>query len=498
MSQSRRQEIRDKIKETSKQEFILAEMKKLGFWPNDEDAFPSKTAQLLKKEGKLTKELRELLARQKKFDNKEQVLKEIHQQRMVASRQRQKENKEKRKQERLRKAEAWKAKQAEEITYLGEEVSAGLVHTANDEERLKSLNLPVFASEKALAEQMGIDMGKLRFLTYNRKVSTVSHYKQFYMAKKSGGQRLISAPMPLLKDAQTWLLQTVLYKLPMDEKVHGFVPQRSILTNATPHVGKDLVINIDLKDFFPTVDYKRVKGLFRSFGYAERISTIFALLATELPTSEVTLDGKRYYVATGERHLPQGSPASPAITNLVCRKLDRRLSGLAQKYGFTYTRYADDMTFSADDSQRGQVPKILANIRRVIKDEGFTLHPDKLRVMKKGARKEVTGIVVNEKANVSGKDLKRFRALLYQIEKDGIEGKHWNNSTNLLAAIQGYANFIQMVNPEKGAVYVPRVKAILKKHGFKHEIKFPAKPKAKEGQTAKTTKGKKPWWKFWG
>jgi len=171
---------------------------------------------------------------------------------------------------------------------------------------------------------------------------------------------------------------------------------------------------------------------------------------------------------------------------------------LAVKYGFTYTRYADDMTFSSSGNHQEKIPKLLANVRRIIKDEGFTIHPDKLRIMRKGVRKEVTGIVVNEKLNISRKTLDKFKTLLFQIEKDGLEGKSWNGSDNLLAAIGGYANFIQMVNPTKGAILMPRVKTILKKYEFKHEIKYPKKVEPNEADSKVIDKKvKKPWWKFW-
>ena len=209
------------------------------------------------------------------------------------------------------------------------------------------------------------------------------------------------------------------------------------------------------------------------------------------------LDGQSYFVQTGERHLPQGSPASPAITNLICRKMDARLQGLAKKYHFTYTRYADDMTFSAKQEHSEMIPKLLANVRRIVKDESFILHPDKLRIMKKGSRKEVTGIVVNEKLNVSRKTLDNFRALLFQIEKDGIEGKSWNGSSNLLGSIYGYANYISMVNPEKGKLLLPRVKAILKQHNFKHTIEFANKSKQGSKGKKQSSKKEKVWWQFW-
>jgi hypothetical protein len=228
-------------------------------------------------------------------------------------------------------------------------------------------------------------------------------------------------------------------------------------------VGKSVVINCDLQNFFPTLSYPRVKGLFQSLGYSAEVATIFALLTTEAEQKEVVLDGEKLYLYTGKRYLPQGSPASPMITNLICRKLDKRMQGIATTLGFTYTRYADDMTFSSNEYNN--INKILYWVKGITQDEGFILHPDKTRIMKKGSCQEVTGVVVNEKASVNKKELKKFRALLYQIEQSGLEGKSWHGkSENLIAVIWGYANFIKMVDAQKGMKYMFQVKAIIEKY----------------------------------
>ena len=145
----------------------------------------------------------------------------------------------------------------------------------------------------------------------------------------------------------------------MHEAAHGFVAGRSIVTNAACHVGRDVVVNLDLKDFFPTLTWLRVRGLFQSLGFSPEASTIFSLLCTEAETDEIVLDGQRLYVQRSGRRLPQGSPCSPAITNLVCTRLDQRLSGLARKLGYTYTRYADDLTFSGSPERVSTLLKVV-------------------------------------------------------------------------------------------------------------------------------------------
>ncbi len=137
---------------------------------------------------------------------------------------------------------------------------------------------------------------------------------------------------------------------------------------------------------------------------------------------------------------------------------------MADKLGFTYTRYADDLTFSCSDQAGQNLTKLIWRTKKIVEDEGFIIHPEKLRIMRKGARQEVTGIVVNEKLNISRSTLNNFRALLYQIEKDGIKGKHWKNSPDLLPSIRGYANYIAMVNKEKGKPLVDRINKIFVTH----------------------------------
>src|SRR5690606_14680203 len=145
---------------------------------------------------------------------------------------------------------------------------------------------------------------------------------------------------------------------------------------------------MDIKDFFPTVTLPRVKGVFRHAGYREQVATLLALLCTEAPRAVVEHDGKTYYVALGPRCLPQAAPTSPALTNTLCLSLPRRLTGLARKMGWRYSRYADDLTFSlpAGSKQKAEVGKISGAVRAICEDEGFTVHGDKTHVMRKGGQ----------------------------------------------------------------------------------------------------------------
>ncbi|MES2730441.1 MAG: reverse transcriptase domain-containing protein [Bacteroidota bacterium] len=458
-----RQELYDRLRNTSRDEFTLQEMIRLGFWPSSGDV-PNIPEQLIRKEADLERELRAFYTEQRRVEDEQAMLRELRKKRLAESRQKRVETKQKHEQDRKDRAARWEHAKGKEIVYLGESVSGGLNHTESEAQRLAKFNLPVLTDAASIAQAMQISVGELRFLTFSREVSKISHYRRFYLPKKTGGQRLISAPMPRLKEAQHWVLAHILALVTVHEAAHGFLSKHSIVSNARPHVGAEVVINLDLKDFFPTVTYPRVKGVFGKLGYSEAAATVLALLCTEPEIDEAELDGETWFIASGERHLPQGAPTSPALTNILCTRLDRRLQGLAAKLGFTYTRYADDLTFSTSGEGKKNINKLKSLVNQIVENEDFRVHPDKTRVMRKGSRKEVTGIVVNDKPSVDRSSLRKFRALLYQIEQEGIAGKRWGHSDDVLASIQGYACFVAMVDLEKGKRLMTQVKAIIEKN----------------------------------
>lgn len=179
------------------------------------------------------------------------------------------------------------------------------------------------------------------------------------------------------------------------------------------------------------------------------IATLLALLCTEAPREVVEHEGKTYYVSLGPRCLPQGAPTSPALTNIACQRLDRRLTGLAQKYHWRYTRYADDLTFSLPATHKGKphLGTMLGEVTRIVSDEGFEIHAKKTRIARQGSRQKVTGLVVNGEgpARVPRQLKRRLRAAIHYLEQ-GQSLPHGENIESLI----GYAAYINMSQPELG------------------------------------------------
>lgn len=489
-----RQELYEYVRQQGgKDIFVLNEMIRLGFW---ESGLPNDPADEIRRAGEIRQELDNLRSQNRKLHNEQALIRELRKKRLADSRQKQKETKERRERERKERAAAWTRRKTTEIIYLGEEVSGGLNKLESNTERLKENNLPVFNRPEELAKAMNLAVGKLRFLAFNRKTSETTHYINFKLPKKSGGFRLISAPMPALKAAQIWILDNILNRVTVHEAAHGFLPEKNIVSNAKLHVGAQTVVNFDLENFFPSITYKRVKGIFASFGYGEAIATILALICTAPEVEEVAIDGKTYFVALGERHLPQGSPASPMISNIAARRVDKSLTKIAENNGFKYTRYADDLTFSTAEKD-ADVQKLMSQVRYVVKAQGFIVNENKTRILRRASQQEVTGIVVNDKISIDRKTLRKFRAVLHQAETKGLEGLRWGNSPDLIASLKGYANFVFMVDKEKGYAFQQQVKQIAEKYDWQPlPPKFVPKPQT-QATDDNTDTDSKPWWKLW-
>lgn len=319
-------------------------------------------------------------------------------------------------------------------------------------------DLPPFRSEIELAAWLDISLGRLRWFTHDEAADTVWHYTRYEIPKRSGGRRVILAPKSELKAIQRKIYHEIVNRVPVSAAAHGFVPDRSIVTNARPHSGKAVVLNIDLKDFFPSITFPRVRGLFIRWGYSFTIASVLALLCTEYERKPFQQGEGKFYISLGARHLVQGAPTSPALANHIAWNLDRRLAGLAKSFDFTYTRYADDLTFSGDNPDHAL--RILDVAQRIISEEGFRVNAAKTRLYRPSSRQIVTGIVVNDGTSTPRDLRRRVRAILHQAEKTGLAAQNREGRDNFRAYLQGLIGYIHEANPDQARGLLEKLKAI--------------------------------------
>jgi retron-type reverse transcriptase len=315
-----------------------------------------------------------------------------------------------------------------------------------DEDQLKRYELPIWKTEDDLAAALGISLKELWYFSIHRERERQPHYITFSIPKRSGGKRLIMAPKRRLKAIQRKLLASLVEKLPVSEQAHAFRRGRSIRTGAEPHVGKKSVLKLDLKDFFPSVTFARVRGLLIAFGYSFPVATTLGVLMTEAERQPVEIDGTLYHVPVGQRHCVQGAPTSPGICNALLLRLDHRLSGFAKKHQLNYTRYADDLSFSGG-MDRKAASRFRLVVSRIISEEGFVVNTDKTRLMGRGNRQTVTGVVVNQTLGLSRQERRRLRAMAHQLGKETHTGDHDARR----ARLDGKLAYLSMLNPQQAA-----------------------------------------------
>lgn len=263
--------------------------------------------------------------------------------------------------------------------------------------------------------------------------------------------------------AQRQILEQILQKIEVSDVSHGFIKSRSILTGAKEHpVSPDLLINIDLENFFPTITFERVRGLYQSFGYSGYIASLLAMLCTYCERMPLEVKGEVKYIKTSDRILPQGSPASPMITNIICRNMDKRMQGLCQKLGLTYTRYADDMSFSyAGDTEDLAVGSFLHSANQIIEAEGFHMKKEKTHILRKNSRQYITGIVINEEIGVPKKWVKVLKASIHNAQKLYESGG--SVPAHTIYEISGKVAWLKSVNARRYQKVIQQGTELLKK-----------------------------------
>jgi hypothetical protein len=295
--------------------------------------------------------------------------------------------------------------------------------------------------------------------------STLNHYHYRLVPKRSGGGRLLETPKPQLKDLQRRILAEILDRIPVHRAVHGFVKGRSIATFAAPHTGKTVVLRLDLDHFFPAFPAARIQALFRTLGYPEPVADrLGGICSNSAPRSlwrdrpaefapQLWNDARTLYMRP---HLPQGAPTSPALANLMAFHLDCRLTGLARSAGAVYTRYADDLAFSGGVDFHRVVERFSAHAAAIALEEGFSVNHHKTRIMRRGTRQALAGIIVNEGLNLRRRDLERLEAILTNCVRRGSASQNRDNHPDFRAHLEGRIGYVKMINPEKAR----RLKAI--------------------------------------
>jgi RNA-directed DNA polymerase len=329
--------------------------------------------------------------------------------------------------------------------------------------------LPDIPHLDELARLLGLTRNQLlRFAVrsnYDQPKGT--HYLLHRIPKKSGGERLLMAPMPKLKAIQRRLNEALVQHLPVHPAAHGFRRGRNVKTGAEPHIGKDVVISMDIADFFPTFTFRRVSGYFRHLGYGRGTAVALANLVTfsiymcavydRGPWTYPDVPGLDEYSSHPRPLLPQGAPTSPGIANAICMGLDKRLSALAAKFGADYTRYADDLTFSGGEELRCRARPFIKLVEKIIASEGLQPNRKKTRIMSKGRRQQVNGIVVNEHPNLSRHEFDRLKAILHNCIRHGPASQNRDNHPDFQAHLQGRVAHALHISPKRGA----KLKALL-------------------------------------
>jgi hypothetical protein len=328
--------------------------------------------------------------------------------------------------------------------------------------------VPELAAVGDLADFLGLELGQLAWLADARGLERsvdderLRNYRYRTLPRRGGVVRVTERPKPRLKAIQRRLLHEVLDWIPAHPAAHGFVRGRSASSHARAHVGRRIVVSVDLEDFFASVPAARVFGIFRTAGYPEGVSHALTALTTNVVPArfwhELPRPPEPWLVAVHHRlgrrlatpHLPQGAPTSPALANLATRRLDVRLAGLAASLQLTYTRYADDLTFSGDGLAPRGTTALVRTIEAIARDEGFAVNPYKSSVATQGGRQRVCGIVVNERANVARTDYDRLRAILHNTAIHGAAGQNRAGVEDFRAHLLGRIAWIGSLHPQRG------------------------------------------------
>lgn len=325
------------------------------------------------------------------------------------------------------------------LTFLERAIDAGYQVSEAKEllkyaENLWDKGLPIIYDQEHLALLLGYDYAYLIAISN----AQTNFYMPYEIPKKNGGSRLILEPYPDLKDIQTWILENILEpvsKEMVSQQAKAFMPGKNLRENARFHRNQNVVVALDIHDFFGSVREHLVLDVFTLMGYNMPVAVMLTKLCTL------------------HNSLPQGAPTSPMLSNMVFRDLDKRIFHYCRLRNIRYTRYADDMTFSGEFIA---VEKLIKYIRMLVGNRHFKLNDDKTKVMRRGCRQVVTGVTVNKVLQVSKQYRDKVRQEIYYCKKYGfashmqkIQLPSWITSVEVyIHHLQGKVNYILQINPK--------------------------------------------------
>ncbi|MBR8404766.1 reverse transcriptase family protein [Burkholderia cenocepacia] len=328
---------------------------------------------------------------------------------------------------------------------------------------LAGCDVPQWPTPGDLAGWLGVSAPELDWLSDHWRVDARSgatplhHYTYVAVDKRSGGCRLVEIPKGRLREAQRRILRGLLDRIAPHGAVHGFRKGHGIVSFATPHADRDVVVRFDLADFFVSVRAARVHALFATLGYPAEVARILTGLCTNrVPSARLLAPdlrdrfdwiGRQRY---RERHLPQGAPTSPALANLCAFRLDLRLAALARSVDATYTRYADDLAFSGGGALARDVARLQVRVAAIALEEGFALQLRKTRVMRRGTRQQLAGVVVNRHPNLSRDAFDRLKAILTNCIRRGPASQNRDAHPDFRAHLAGRVAHATALNAARG------------------------------------------------
>ena len=317
-------------------------------------------------------------------------------------------------------------------------------------------NLPQLVSITDLADWLNVTSGELEWLADLKRHDSgrskkLKHYHYSVIEKRRGGIRLIESPKSLLKEVQRKINLEMLSKLPIHNAAHGYCAQRSSITHAQKHTCKNTLVLFDIANCFQSIQWREVYQNLKSLAYPPEITKYLTGLSTHQISKSDVVDGlsESQKALLLQRHLPQGAPTSPTLSNLALYCLDKRLAGLSKKLHMDYSRYADDLAFSTNKQRDWHFLEPL--VASICIEEGFVLNHRKSRIIRAHQRQQLTGVIVNQFPNIDRRYYDRLKAILTNCVRFGLESQNHENHEFFYAHLAGSVNYVSTLNRNRGA-----------------------------------------------